>query len=166
MTFEDLVKAGTNDKNDTYQKNFRTLKFVVEAVLFCSKQEIPFWGHWEPANNNETLDGKRINKGNFLAIINAFGKLDPILRNHLENVPKKQKSHAGKFKMIGGRCSECYALIANKVTDRFSNKEIWLLCLCFVTFQNDLPRIHVTFFDFLHFDGGPTGKTMVTAYYP
>ena len=61
-----------------------------------------------------------------------------------------QKSHAGKFKMIRGRYSECYALIANKVTDRFSNKEILLLCLCFVTFQNDFPRIHVTFFDFLH----------------
>ena len=42
MTFEGPTKARTNDKNDKYQKNFRILKFVVEAVLLCSEQEIAF----------------------------------------------------------------------------------------------------------------------------
>ena len=50
-------------------------------------------------------------------------------------------------KRIKDDISEYYAIIADEVTDRFSNKETLLLCLRYVTFQNGLPIIHETFFN-------------------
>ena len=47
-------------------------------------------------------------------------------------------------KRIKDDISEYYAIIADEVTDQFSNKEILLLCLRYVTFQNGLPIIHET----------------------
>ena len=54
-----------------------------------------------------------------------------------------------------------YAIIADEVTDRFSNKEInLLLCLRYVRFcANGKPYICETFFDSLHIQGRPTGQT-------
>ena len=63
-------------------------------------------------------------------------------------------------KRIKDDISEYYALIAEEVTDQFSNKKILLLCLRYVTFKNGLPIIHETFFDFLHINGRPTGQTI------
>ena len=58
--------------------------------------------------------------------------------------------------------SKYYAIIADKVADQFSNNEILLLCLHYVTFQNDPPRIQEQFYDSLHIDGRPTGQAIVT----
>ena len=55
---------------------------------------------------------------------------------------------------------EYYVIIADEVTDRFSNKEILLLWLRYVTFQNGLPIIYEIFFDSLHINGRPTGHTI------
>ena len=55
-------------------------------------------------------------------------------------------------KRIKDDISEYYALIAEEVTDQFSNKKILPLCLCYVTFKNGLPIIYETFFDFLQID--------------
>ena len=44
-------------------------------------------------------------------------------------------------KRIKEDISEYYAIIADEVTDRFSNKEILLLCLRYVTFKNGLRDI-------------------------
>ena len=55
---------------------------------------------------------------------------------------------------------EYYAIIADEVTNGFSNKEILLLRLRYVTFQNGLSTIHETFFDSLHINGRPTRQTI------
>lgn len=56
--------------------------------------------------------------------------------------------------------SRNYAILGDEVTDRFSSKQILLLCLRYLTFQNSLPIIHETFFDSLHISGYPTGETI------
>ena len=61
--------------------------------------------------------------------------------------------------------SEYHDIIADEVTDRFSNKEILLLCSRYVTFQNGLPIIHETFFDSLHVNGRPTGRIIGEKFY-
>ena len=93
MTFEDPTKAVTYDKhkNDKYQKNFQILKLITEAVLLCQEQEIAFRGYWEQPNYTESYHKKCVNTENVVATINAFVKLDPILKDHLKNGAKMQK---------------------------------------------------------------------------
>ena len=56
--------------------------------------------------------------------------------------------------------SEYFAIIENEVTDQFSNKDILLLCLRYVTYQNGIPIIHKTLIDSLHFKVLQTGQTI------
>ena len=56
--------------------------------------------------------------------------------------------------------SDYFAVIDDEVTDRFSNSEIILLCLRYVTFHNKKPKICETFFDSLHIQGRPSGETI------
>ena len=60
--------------------------------------------------------------------------------------------------------SEYHGRIADEVTDRFSKKEILLLCSRYVTFQNGLPIIHETI-DSLPINGRPTGGIIGEAFY-
>ena len=56
---------------------------------------------------------------------------------------------------------DCYAIIADEVTDRFSDKEMLLLCLRYVrSCGNEKPFICQTLFDSLHIQGRPTGQTI------
>ena len=55
---------------------------------------------------------------------------------------------------------EYYAINADKVTDQFSNKEILLLCLRHVTYQNGFSIIPGIIFDSLHINGGLNGQTI------
>ena len=52
---------------------------------------------------------------------------------------------------------ECYAIIAGEVIDRFLNKKYYYFAHAF---QNELPRIHKTFFDCHHIDDCPNGQTI------
>ena len=60
--------------------------------------------------------------------------------------------------------SEYHGIIADEVTDRFSKKEILLLCSRYVTFQNGLPIIHETI-DSLPINGRPTGGIIGEAFF-
>ena len=54
-----------------------------------------------------------------------------------------------------------YTIIADEITDRFSNKEIVLLCSYYIRFgANENLCICETFFDSLHIQGRPTGQTI------
>ena len=53
-----------------------------------------------------------------------------------------------------------FAVIADKVIDRFSNSEALLLCLRYVTFHNEKPKICEAFFDLLHIHRRPSGQTI------
>ena len=92
-TFQGSTKAVTYDKheNDKYQKKFQILKLITEAVLLCPEQEIALRGYWEHSNYTESYHEKWVNTGNVIATINAFVKLDLILKDHLKNGAKMQK---------------------------------------------------------------------------
>ena len=78
-----------------------------------------------------------MNKRNLIAITNSFSKFD--IKDHLENGAKMTSwkiqndiiACLVEFirKKIKEDISEYYAIIAEEVTDQFSNKEILLLCL-------------------------------------
>ena len=86
--------------------------------------------------------------------MNPFPKLDPILKSHLENGVKNPKMTSLKIQNDIIAClaqfirkgtkeviSEYYTTIADEVIHRFSSKKI-VVCLRYVTFQDDLPVIH------------------------
>ena len=165
----------TYDKheNDKYQKKFQILKLITEAVLLCPEQEIALRGYWEQSNYTESYHEKWVNTGNVIATINAFVKLDLILKDHLKNGAKTQKMTSWKIHNNAIPClaelikkglredlSEYYAILTDEVTDEFSNKEILLLCLRYVSYQNGFSIIHETFFELLHIIVPPTGQSI------
>ena len=58
---------------------------------------------------------------------------------------------------IKAEMSNYFAVIADKVTDQFSNLEVLLLCLHYATFHNEKPKIYETLLDLLHIQGMPSG---------
>ena len=55
-----------------------------------------------------------------------------------------------------------FSVIADKMIDRYSNKEILLLCLRYLNIAHeiDVPVIGETILDFNHVQGRPTGKVI------
>ena len=66
----------------------------------------------------------------------------------------------------GGDCRACwryvllYAIIANEVTDRNSNKEILLVCLRYLNLASEIPTIEETFIESVQFKGRATGDNI------
>ena len=58
---------------------------------------------------------------------------------------------------IKAEMSDYFAVIADEVIDQFSNSEVLLLCLHYVTFHNEKPKICEIFFNLLHIQGRPGG---------
>ena len=73
------------------------LELIVEAVLLCLEEKIAFRGHRGQSSYSESYHEERVDRGNFSAIINAFAKLDPILKDHLENEAKNAKMTSWKI---------------------------------------------------------------------
>ena len=122
---------------------------------FVVDKNIPLRGHRDDAKSDS------MNKGNFLALLDLMAKRDPILQKHLENA-KKNATGTSKtvqneiIQIIGEHIRSAlsaplqdekavYSIIADEVTDKFSNQEILSLCLRFVD-KNDIKEI---FFDFV-----------------
>ncbi|KAK3091798.1 hypothetical protein FSP39_022710 [Pinctada imbricata] len=92
--------------NKQNQANFdcnkKVLESIVDAVIFCGKQNIPLRGH----RDDSTSDAS--NKGNFLAILKLIGRHDELLSSHLASA-KKNASYTSKtiqneiIKIIGDK---------------------------------------------------------------
>ena len=96
---------------------------------------------------------RTIQQGNLLAIINAFATLDAVLIEHLEKGAKNAKIASWQIQKYIIEClsefvlskikdeiPDYYSIIADEATDRFSNKEILLLCLRYLRFRaNEKP---------------------------
>ena len=143
-----------------------------------AEQRIALRGHRQQNSSNgrgKNSDTERtMQRGNFLAIINVFSALDAALIEHSEKDAKDAKmvswqiqndviEYLSEFvcsKIKDGIQDYC-AIITDEVTDRFSNKEILLFCLCYVRFcTNEKPYICETFFDSLHIQGSTTCQTI------
>ena len=53
-----------------------------------------------------------------------------------------------------------YTIIADEVTDRYSNKDILLLCIRYLNCTKERPAIKETFLAFTHISGRPTGENI------
>ena len=56
--------------------------------------------------------------------------------------------------------STYYAIIADEVTEKYSNKEVLRMFLRYSRYINGEPRIYQIFFDSAHIKGQPTGQTI------
>ena len=98
--------------------------------------------------------------------------LDPTFRNHLKHGSKNSKMISWKIQnevieylATFARFSDHFAVI-DEVTDRFSNPEVLLLCLQYVTFHNKRPKVCETFYDSLQiFKEGQVDKLLKIAFY-
>ena len=116
-----------------------------------AEQRIALRGHRQQNSSNgwgKNSDTERtMQRGNFLAIINVFSTLDAALIEHSEKDAKNAEMVSWKIQNDIIKClsefvwsktkdeiQDCYAIITDEVTDRFSNKKILLFCLCYVRF--------------------------------
>ena len=175
--FEDPTKAVSYDKNENekYEYNLYILKVVIQAVLLCSEQGLLLRGHRDYGEFDVTIEkgtDEKTLRGNFHAVLNSLAMLDPTFTNHLKHGSKNSKMMSWKIQNevieclatfarsnIKAEMPDYFAVIADEVTDRFSNSEVLLLCLRNVTFHNEKPKICETFFDSLHVQGRPSGQT-------
>ena len=104
--------------------------------------------------------------------------LDPTSRNILKHGSKNSKMISWKIQNevieclatfvrsnITAEMSGYFAVIADEATDWFSNSEVLLLCLHYLIFHNEKPKICEIFFDSLHIKEGLVDKLMKIAFY-
>ena len=94
--FEDPTKRVIYDKNENkkYECNLYILKVGIQAVLLCSVQVLSLRGHRDYGKFDVTREkgtDEKARRGNFHAVINSFGMLDLIFRNHLKHGDKNSK---------------------------------------------------------------------------
>ena len=92
--------------------------------------------------HKDNLDNPFAKDSNFIAILNVFANMDDTIKNHLENGPKNAKMCSAKIQNEIIACiakfvrtkikdmveeTKYFSIIADEVTDRYSNKEILLL---------------------------------------
>ena len=79
------------DKEERYNKNLHILKRIVQVVKLCAEQGLPLRGHRDNSTEELTRDG------NFMAILEGFAKIDPVLYDHLSNGPKNAQINSRKI---------------------------------------------------------------------
>ncbi|XP_074656009.1 52 kDa repressor of the inhibitor of the protein kinase-like [Tubulanus polymorphus] len=143
---------------EIFEKNIHILRNVVEAVIFCGKQNIPLRGHRDDHTSITS------NRGNFLAILDLLGKHDKVFSEHLET-GKRNAKYTSKtvqndiLNIIGLKIREkltkclqhldaLFAIIADEVTDTYANQEVLSVCLRFL--DNDV--IKEVFFYFVNLE--------------
>ena len=111
------------------------IKISIQAVLLCAEQAIASWDYREQDSSNDlgkNPDTERaMQRGNFLAIINAFATLDAVLMEHLEKGAKNAKMVSWQIQndiieclselfrsKIKDKIPDYYAIIADELTDR------------------------------------------------
>ena len=140
---------------EMYDKNMKILKFIVRTIIFCGKQNIALRGHRDDNTSTTT------NQGNFHALIHHLAESNAELHEHLESGKRNAQltSKTVQNEIIGviGEYirkevtkplqlpSAVYTIIADEVTDEYSNKEIMSLCLRFM----DSGKIKEIFLDFV-----------------
>ena len=143
------------------------IKIITRAVLLCAEQEIALRGHRGQDSSNDVRkksDTERtMQRNNFFAITNAFAILDVVLMKYLEKSAQNAKTLSWQ---IQNHIVEClskllrskkkneildyYAIIADEITDRFSNKEILLLYLRYVRFFANEKPYNAKYFSILY----------------
>ena len=146
-----------------YECNLYILKVFIQAVLLCSEQGLPQLGHRDYDEFDVTREKRtdeKTRRCNFHAVLNSSAMLYPTFGNYLKHGSKNSKMISWKIQNDVNEClatfvrsnlkaemSDYFAVIDDEVTDQFSDSEVILLCLRYVTFHNEKPKICETFFD-------------------
>ncbi|XP_068217819.1 52 kDa repressor of the inhibitor of the protein kinase-like [Palaemon carinicauda] len=69
----------SNEWKELYKKNLEILKSVIDAIVFCGKQNITLRGRRDDRSSSNS------NTGNFLSILNLLATHDPVLKCHHES---------------------------------------------------------------------------------
>jgi hypothetical protein len=116
--------------NEMVERNRGVLVRIVDAIVFCGKQNLPLRGHRDEEG-----------KGNFIALLHHQAKTDALLKTHLDNGDPNTKYTSptiqnelidlcGKFirdKLVE-RCnsSGMFSLIADEATDAATMEQMSL----------------------------------------
>jgi hypothetical protein len=141
-----------------YQKNLHILKAIVEAVILCGKQNLPFRGHRDDNTSSSS------NKGNFRAILEIIARRDGTLREHLDtgnrNAQYTSKGIQNEVIDVVGEYirkentqslsdeNAFFSIMADEVTDPHGNQEILSVCLRMLSNC----KIKEFFFDFVYLE--------------
>ena len=175
MPFEDPTKNVDYDpkKQERYDKNVHVLERIIQAkaVAMCAQQGLALRGH----RKVESEDNEDSRDDNFQAILKSFAEIDPLLKDHLQHGPKNSQTRSWKIQNEIKNCvADCvrkeiikqiqdfkhYAIIADEVTDRYSNKEILLLCIRYLNCTKERPAIREAFLASTHISGRPIGENI------
>ena len=81
--------------NDEVRQNRGMLRTLSEAVLYLSRQELPFRGHDESSNS--------LNRGNYRELLESFAKFDTVFERRLHGkVGKSERGNTGVFTGVSG----------------------------------------------------------------
>ena len=92
-----------NARKEQISKNRHYLKALLQALMYCTTQEIALRGH------RESSSSQSVNKGNFIELLELLSKFDPIIHDRLKDGPKNAQytSH--------GIQNELLHILANRV---------------------------------------------------
>ena len=157
---------------EQYDKNMHVLSTIVNAILYCGKQNIALRGHRDDWTSSAP------NKGNFIALLNLIAQYDEKLKQHLEygkrNALYTSKTVQNEILVIIGKFirekltedishdSTYFSIIGDEVTESHSNREVLSVCLRFVAWNRSKPCIKEVFFD-VSFLSRTTGAAIATA---
>ena len=149
-------------RKEIYERNFHILECIVKAIILCGKQNIAIRGHRDDSRSSES------NKGNFLAILDLIAYFDETLKCHLESAKRNAIGTSKTVQnevidvianYIRGRITAhikdenaVFSIIADEVTDKYSNQEVLSICLRFLEVKDNQPHIREAFLDFLHIE--------------
>ena len=173
MSFEDPRKNVDYNpkKQERYDKIVHVLKHIIQVVALRAQQGLALRGHREV----ESEDNEDSRYGNFQAILKSFAEVDPLLKDHLQHGPKNSQMKSWKIQNEITNCmADCvrkeiikqiqdfkhYTITAEEVTDRYSNKEILLLCIRYLNCTKERPGIEEAFLASTHISGRPTGENI------
>ena len=146
--------------------NCEKLDAIIECVVLCGTQNIPFRGH----NDANTYEGANQNKGNFKGILDYRAIDDPLLREHLTSGPKNAQYTSSDtqneiiklcrsliLSKVGAEVKEngLYSIICDGCTDS-ANREQLSLSVCYVA--ND--KVCKSFVVFFALNEGVTGEAI------
>ena len=81
--------------NDEVRQNRGMLRTLSEAVLYLSRQELPFRGHDESSSS--------LNRGNYRELLESFAKFDTVFERRLHGkVAESEGGNAGVFTGVSG----------------------------------------------------------------
>ena len=159
-----------------FNQNKAALTSLVQCVIYCGKQGIPFRGH----RDDSTTDPQS-NRGNFQALVEFRAQTDANLARFKATCPGNARYTSKTIQndiidVIGefirdkitqniNSNSPFYSIIGDEVTDDIANQQIFSLCIRYIDYgiNNSLsPKIRENFIDFCHVDRG-TADAIVKA---